>query len=159
MEIERKWLIDKFPNEAELQCIFDAQMRQGYVATQPCVRIRSTVAKGQKPTYILCFKSKGTLVRKEIETPISEQTFNELCEFIAKPLVEKHIKIYKLQSGHNLEVNCVDKGTKNEFYYAEVEFETVQCAKNFIAPKFLGKELTYDESFSMRQYWLNTRGE
>ncbi len=159
MEIERKWLISAFPSEEGLECVFDAQMHQGYIATKPCVRIRSTYANGKAPNYILCFKSKGTLVREEIEIEISEEHFKELCELTGKNLIEKHIKIYKLQSGHLLEVNCVDKGTKNEFYYAEVEFDSVQEAESFTAPPFLGKDMTYDENFSMMQYWIATRGE
>ncbi len=157
MEIERKWLIDNFPSGGEFECVFDAIMMQGYISTSPAVRIRKTIQKGKACEYILCFKGKGTLVREEIEIEIKEDEFLKLEKFLGKNLIEKHIKKYKLQNGLLLEVNCVDKGTKTEFYYAEVEFETKQQAENFTPPSILKKEMTYDENFSMRDYWLKTR--
>ncbi len=159
MEIERKWLVDEFPSEDEYTCIFKAIMHQGYVATQPAVRIRKTQQVGKNDEFILCFKGKGTLVREEIELEIDKETFDKLCNFTGKNLVQKRIHKYKLKTGDVLEVNCVDEGTKNEFYYAEVEFDSVEKANAFNPPEILGKEMTEDENFSMRQYWIKTRGE
>ena len=37
LEIERKWMVNGFP---DLPLLFSQQMRQGYIATHPTVRIR-----------------------------------------------------------------------------------------------------------------------
>ncbi len=156
MEIERKWLINKFPDDENLQCIKSAIMHQGYISTAPAVRIRSTDENGNK-TFKLCFKGKGTLVRQEFEIDIDQQQFNELCKFVNGELVSKNFKVYKLNGGFNLEVSLVDEGKPGAFYYAEVEFETEQQANSFCPPAFLGEEKTNDENFSMSEYFKKTR--
>lgn len=150
MEIERKFFIDRFPQELPL--LEEAVMEQGYIATQPVVRIRSKASR-EETTYILCFKGKGTLVREEIETPISQAVFKKLKDFIGVPLVRKEFKVYSLGDGLRLEVSRVDEGEPTEFMYAEVEFSSVEEAKAFESPDFLGRELTEDASFTMSQYW------
>lgn len=151
MEIERRWLIDAFPQQLPL--LYASQMRQGYVATDPVVRIRESV-RTDSTSYILCFKGEGTLSREEIEMPISQEMFQKLETFIGKPLIEKIFRAYRLPGGETLEVSLVD----HNFFYAEVEFESVCAANAFSAPAFLGEEKTESQSFSMRRYWLDTRG-
>ncbi len=127
MEIERKWLIEGFP--AGLPLVAQAAMRQGYIATAPAVRIReSTNETGTQ--YILCFKGKGTLAREEIETPIDKALFQRLEAFIGKPLVTKAFRAYALPGGETLEVSLVDEGLPTQFFYAEVEFPTVEAARS-----------------------------
>ena len=75
LEIERKWMVNGFP---DLPLLFSQQMRQGYIATHPTVRIReekmiySSKDQPLKDEFILCFKSSGLLTRKEIEMEIPE---------------------------------------------------------------------------------------
>lgn len=156
MEIERKWKIAGFPTT--LQPVTEAAVRQGYIATRPVVRIREAVQAGNTQ-YILCFKGEGTLVREEIETPLDEATFRKLERFIGKPLVTKEFKTYRLPGGELLEVSLVDKGLATQFYYAEVEFPTVEAARAFVPPAGLGllEEWTEDARFSMSGYWNETR--
>lgn len=156
-EIERKWLMDGWP--AGLAETGRARMRQGYIATAPAVRIRE-IEEGGRRTFVLCFKSAGTLVRREIETDIGEETFRALEDFIGKPLVTKELRTYRLPGGETLEANRVDAGLPTEFYYAEVEFPTVEAARAFVPPAGvgLGQEQT-ETGFSMSAYWLHTRGE
>ncbi|MEG2038121.1 MAG: hypothetical protein RRZ73_00190 [Oscillospiraceae bacterium] len=149
MEIERKFLINKFP---QLPLITQAFMEQGYISTEPVVRIRSKQTD-DGTSYILCFKGKGTLVRQEIETEITEELFKQLKEFIGIPLIKKDWRLYSLDNGLELEVSCVDKGESTEFFYAEVEFESVEQAMKFVPPVYLGKEVTEDTSFTMRSFW------
>lgn len=154
-EIERKWLLDGWP--AGLPETGRAQMRQGYIATAPVVRIREAVGPGRRD-WILCFKSAGTLVRREIETPISEETFRALEEFIGKPLVTKEFRTYRLPGGETLEASRVDAGLPTEFYYAEVEFPSVEAARAFVPPAGLGLgEEQTETGFSMSEYWARTR--
>ena len=137
MEIERKWLIEGFP--AGLPLVAQAAMRQGYIATAPAVRIREST--------------------NEAETPIDKALFQRLEAFIGKPLVTKAFRAYALPGGETLEVSLVDEGLPTQFFYAEVEFPTVEAARAFTPPQGigLGREMTEDEGFSMSRYWRKTR--
>ena len=156
MEIERKWLVRDFP---DLPCKSRAGMRQGYISAEPTVRIREKTGTGE-PSYVLCFKGAGTLVREEIETDISAELFARLEAFIGKPLITKDYRTYDV-GGLTLEVSRVDEGLPTEFYYAEIEFETEAAARAFDASRlpFLGEELTEVPGSSMSAYWRRTRGE
>ena len=76
MEIERKWMVQGWPEGYPLRK--EEEMRQGYVSVRPTVRIReeklrvSSDGAPLKDEFILCFKSKGRLSRKEIEFSIEE---------------------------------------------------------------------------------------
>ena len=158
MEIERKWLIAGFPAEGTFPLLCEKQTQQGYISTRPVVRIRKSEAQDGARRFVLCFKGEGTLAREEIETDIDEALFARLTAFTGKNLVKKHYRAYRLPDGHVLEVSCVDEGTPDSFFYAEVEFESVQAAEAFAPPAVLGEEKTYDPAFSMSRYWLRTRG-
>ena len=43
------------------------------------------------------------------------------------------------------------------FFYAEVEFPTVEAARAFTPPAFLGREVTEEAGFSMSDYWKTRR--
>ena len=152
MEIERRWKIAGFPENLPL--LRQAHMRQGYIATAPVVRIRTDGAR-----YVLCFKGKGTLAREEIETDIDAETFRRLEAFIGKPLVSKDYRVYALPDGRRLEVSLVDEDLPTCFFYAEVEFDTVEQAQAYVPPADIGlqEERTEDRGFSMSAYWKRTR--
>ena len=154
MEIERKWKIAGFP--ASLAPIRSAHMRQGYLSVAPVVRIRDEGGR-----YVLCFKGPGTLAREEIELPLDEETFGRLEALIGRPLVTKEYRAYRLPGGEVLEVSLVDEGQPTEFYYAEVEFPSVEAANAFTPPEGLGlgEEMTQHAGFSMSRYWRYTRGD
>ena len=152
MEIERRWKIAGFPENLPL--LRQAHMRQGYIATAPVVRIRTDGAR-----CVLCFKGKGTLAREEIETDIDAETFRRLEAFIGKPLVSTDYRVYALPDGRRLEVSLVDEDLPTCFFYAEVEFDTVEQAQAYVPPADIGlqEEMTEDRGFSMSAYWKRTR--
>ena len=153
MEIERKFLMDSFPEETPI-CIL--RMAQGYLALKPTVRIRSSV--GSKGTeYRLCIKGKGDLVREEIELPLDEEQFCRLSSLLCGPLIEKEQRQYVLPDGHVLECNQVEPDSPDGFCYGEVEFETVEEALAFQPPQWFGKEVTGLSGYSMADYWRKTR--
>lgn len=149
MEIERKFLIGGFPAYPLLE---EAEVEQGYLSTAPVVRIRSKKTDGPA-SYILCFKGSGTLVREEIELPLDEETYARLSRLLDAPPIRKTYKVYALPDGHRLEVSLVDAGTDHAFFYAEVEFETVEEANAFVPPAVLGHDVTEEPAFSMSTYW------
>jgi CYTH domain-containing protein len=164
LEIERRWLMAGFPEQLPeglptgVTFLCEIQKAQGYVSTAPVVRIRSEVTAAQgdfpaKEEYILCIKGKGRLARTEIETPLSAEVFEQLREFIGVPLVRKQTRLYRLTDGRTMECSLVDGDEPTAFYYAEVEFSTLDEATLFAAPDWFGEEKTMDGSFSMSAYW------
>ena len=127
MEIERKWMVKGWPEGLPLREEF--AMRQGYISVRPTVRIREEALTGGRTDYILCFKSGGGLAREEIERSIDKALFEDLeHKIIGKPLIPKLRRSYTLPDGSVLEVNHVDEGQPTEFWYAEVEYPTVEAA-------------------------------
>lgn len=151
MEIERKFLIDGFPQGLPL--LDEAVVYQGYLCVDPVVRIRSKETAGKKTSYVLCFKGEGTLARQEIEMDLTAEQFGQLRELIGRPLVRKDYKVYALPGGLRLECSLVDRGTPTAFYYAEVEFGTVEQAAAFVPPPFLGRDVTEEPGYGMGSYW------
>ena len=152
MEIERKFLMDAaFPQQLPL--LEAAEVCQGYIAVQPVVRIRSKKA-GAKTGYVLCFKGEGTIARQETELDISEAVFHELAQLLEAPMIHKDYRVYALPDGHRLECSCVDRGTDDEFWYAEVEFSSLEEAYAFTPPAFLGRDVTEEPGYGMSSHWV-----
>ena len=155
LEIERKFLIDGFPEELEL--LYDVEIEQGYVSIHPEVRIHKAVDKTSARTdYRLTLKGDGDLTRTEIKTDVSESFYKDALGMLGVQPIAKDYKAYRLGE-RILEVCRVDAGTQNEFYYAEIEFPTEDDAENFIPPQFLGREITYNDEYKMKNYWKRTR--
>lgn len=149
-EIERKFLIEAFPEHLPL--VEEATVWQGYISSNPVVRIRKKeTAAGVG--YRLCFKSKGTLVRTEVEIDLTAEKFEALTALLEVPLIRKDFRVYRLEDGRHLECSLVDKGAPTAFYYAEVEFDSEEEARVFIPPALLGEEKTEDPTFTMSHYW------
>lgn len=70
MEIERKWEIGGFPEG--LPQTDAAEMRQGYLVTDPVVRIRAEQRAGGD-SYILCIKGRGTLAARRSRPPSAKR--------------------------------------------------------------------------------------
>ena len=170
MEIERKWMVQNWP-PAGLEMIRQQRMRQGYVTVRPTVRIREetdlpvTPGDQGRTAYILCLKSASTddgLARTEVEMEIPKETFGEIEAMIGKPLIEKTRRTYRLPGGLSLEVNQVDRGLPTEFWYAEVEFGSVEQAKGWKPEAaglgdYLSDDVTGQPGSSMGAYWEETR--
>ena len=154
MEIERKFLIDNFP---DMEPEETAVMEQGYLCTDPTVRIRSKKKAG-KVGYRLCFKGEGSIAREEIELPLDEETFRRLAALLKGPMIRKEYRVYPLPGGYRLECSLVDEGAPTSFYYAEVEFPSLEEARAFQPPVFLGRDVTEEKGYGMASYWERTRG-
>ncbi len=161
MEIERKWLVEGWPSQLEAYQVIE--MAQGYLSTRPTVRIRSEKT-GEETRYRLCFKGKPSqdgLMRPEIETDIDKDLFSQLEQLIGQPLVQKEQRRYRLENGLVLEANWVDAHQPTAFFYAEVEFDTSEQAKEWQIPPqladYLTQEVTGTPGQSMAAYWNETR--
>ena len=162
MEIERKWLVAGWPEGAVPS--HTCRMDQGYIALSPTVRIRRE-AEGETVRHVLCFKGKADaagLAREEIETEIAPDLFARLEGLIGQPLIRKEQRRYSLEDGLVLEVNQVDAGRPEAFFYAEVEFPTREAALTWQPTgrwaQYLSQEVTGQPGQSMADYWQATRG-
>jgi adenylate cyclase len=162
MEIERKWMVKGWPVQ-DLPLIRQQSMRQGYlVPSSPTVRIREESPDDGETKYILCFKSHGLMARKEIEIEITKEKFDDLEDLIGLPLIPKIRREYRLPDGLVLEVNHVDEGAPTAFWYAEVEYPTVEAADAWKPEDaglagYLNDEVTKIPGQSMGAYWTSTR--
>lgn len=158
MEIERRWLVNGWPEGTPAQVW---HMAQGYFAVRPAVRIRREAREGGPVQYVLCFKGKGGLVREEIELPVSEGDYARLITLLSGPMIEKEQRRYPLPGGLTLEVNSVDPALETGFFYAEVEFPDEDSARSWAPPgawaAYLSRETTGQPGESMAAYWARTR--
>ena len=158
MEIERRWLVETWPDLKPASTFF---MEQGYFLTHPAIRIRREAREGGPVQYVLCFKGKGGLVREEIELPVSEGDYARLITLLSGPMIEKEQRRYPLPGGLTLEVNSVDPALETGFFYAEVEFPDEGSARSWAPPgawaAYLSRETTGQPGESMAAYWARTR--
>ena len=160
MEIERKWIVDRWPDNLHFDREYD--MRQGYLTVHPTVRIREEALNGGETSYVLCLKSGSGLARYETEINLTHDEFREIEEMIGLPLIPKIRKNYLLSDGLVLEVNLVDEGAPTEYMYAEIEFDSVEEARSWDPGKeglqeYLSQEVTEEPQQTMGAYWLLTR--
>ncbi len=154
MEIERKFLIDRFPDLPELG---SAKVWQGYLSTAPVVRIRRAELPDGSERFEMTVKGKGTLVRTEVNIDITAEQYDEMATLLTREPIFKDYHVYDLGGGLRLECSIVDGDTDHGFMYAEVEFESVEAANAFEPPAYLGEEVTEVPGFSMNNYWRNGR--
>lgn len=139
-EIERKFLLDRLPEDIEQKP--HNIIRQGYIVTDSSNEVRVR-AKGSD--YYLTIKQGNGLTRDEVEIPISEHQFNALWGLTAGKRVEKTRYDYA-DSGSLIEID-VYSGGLTPLKVAEVEFTSVDASRGYTIPSFFGREVTQDKSF------------
>lgn len=145
MEIERKFLIEKIPDLTGCNC---DEIKQGYFSINPEKRVRQ---KGNK--FILTEKGEGDLIREEKEIEIDIKTAKELFEKSKTYIIEK-TRYYIPYDKYTIELD-IYKGRHAGLVVAEVEFENEEDARNFKAPNWFGKEITYDKSYKNMMLAIN----
>lgn len=159
MEIERKWLFSS-PNAPEgVKLLRHEKYGQAYLSIEPEVRIRWRLILDEDPTYRLCIKGKGTIIRHEVEKDLLRKEFEQLMEvghLEFNDFIIKNTNFYDI-NGRILALGVTDIGRESAFMYGEIEFPTIEEANAFVAPDWFGKEVTNDPSYKMANYWARTR--
>lgn len=146
MEIERKWLIniEKIPYNLNDYDFWDIE--QAYISFKPTVRIRKIANKN---LYYLTTKSHSTdngLSRQEYEISISQREYEDLL--VKKEGLVLSKTRYRINEGkYLLEIDLFH----NEYEglaYMEIEFDTVEQAKEYVAPNWIEYELTNNKSLT-----------
>lgn len=140
MEIERKFLIKKedLPDLKKYSC---HQIEQGYLCTEPVVRIRR-----QDEEYYLTYKSKGLLVREEYNLPLTREAYEHLCPKADGIIISKTRYLIPEKDGLTIELD-VFHGDYEGLLLAEVEFPSEEAANNYIPPAWFGEDVTYSVKY------------
>lgn len=159
IEIERKYLVTKFPKQYPI--ISDRIVEQSYVEVTDDheVRIRKDTYADMSSKYYLTRKNSGSLIREEFEDLISKEEYYTLLSRIDAAPIIKHYKVLKLDDGTLIEYSHVDPTIKRGWRYVEVEFNSVEEANEFDIKKYISNaiEVTDDSRYKMKNYWLTTR--
>lgn len=148
MEIERKFLVRVLPEQLNRYPVL--KIEQGYLSEDPVVRIRR-----QNEDYILTYKSRGLLSRKEYNLPLTKEAFLHLMSKIDGIPIRKKRYCIPLDP-YTIELD-VFEGALTGLFLAEVEFPTEQEALAFQPPVWFGQEVTYDPSYHNSNLALKPR--
>lgn len=134
MEIERKYLVRNLPGE--LEGYEHTRISQGYLCTNPVVRIRRS-----KDDYFLTYKGQGLMEREEYEFPLSAEAFEHMLPKIDGILIDKIRYFIPLDETHTAELD-IFQGVLAPLRLVEVEFSSIEDANNFVAPDWFGDDVT-----------------
>ncbi len=151
MEIEKKYLIKNLPKN--LEKYEKVRIEQGYLNTSsaPALRIRK-----YNQEYILCYKFKMKTqqqvasVNKEIELPLTEESYQHLKTKIDGRMIEKNRYLVPLKDELTAEIDIFE-GFLKGLEVVEVEFNSEEDANEFSPPDWFGKDVTFDVRFKNSQ--------
>ncbi len=139
MEIERKYLIHTLPDN--LNIVKTREIEQGYLCTEPVVRIRKDNDK-----YELTYKSKGLMSREEYNLPLTKEAYEHLKEKIDGRLIVKSRQEIPLGESLIIELD-IFHGELKPLILAEVEFPDVEKANAFTPPEWFGEDVTFSSEY------------
>ncbi len=143
MEIERKWLAKALP--AEVAQGERTRIEQGYLTSGrdgPEVRIRRRESR-----CTLTVKAAGDLARTEVELPLARAEFDALW-----PLTDGR-RLVKTRVTHPLTCELlaeIDMFEDRALVLVEVEFASIERAREFVAPDWFGREVTDGPAYKNR---------
>ncbi|PKL37145.1 adenylate cyclase [Candidatus Peregrinibacteria bacterium HGW-Peregrinibacteria-1] len=148
-EIERKYLVTALPKN--LKQYPHKDIVQGYLAiTEDGTEVRLR-QKGQK--YYQTVKSGGGKTRFEAEIEISEEQFKALWDATRGKRVEK--TRYEIPHGTGAIELDVYHGDHEGLFSAEMEFASEEDSNKFVAPEWLGEEVTDDKRYKNQNLALH----
>ncbi len=139
MEIERKYLIEKLPDN--LNTYPYRTLEQGYLCTNPVIRIRKDNDK-----YELTYKSKGLMVREECNLPLNREAYEHMKTKTDGRLIRK--KRYMIPCNDTLTIELdIFEGDLAPLLLAEVEFPDEETANRFTPPEWFGEDVTFSPQY------------
>jgi adenylate cyclase len=156
LEIERKFLLSKFPDvlvqKGTLHIRSEKRIEQTYLALDVTQELRvrriMDLITGEVE-FTHTFKRGNGLVREEIEYCISDKIYEQIVQaFDAVPLTKNRITA---EWGDILiEIDCYDQ---IELIVVEVEFQSVEAATAFEAPDWFGQDISSEKQYSNKKLW------
>ncbi|QST02186.1 hypothetical protein IMZ31_22295 (plasmid) [Pontibacillus sp. ALD_SL1] len=148
-EIERKFLVKRVPNGVMKETI----IHQTYLAIgDEEIRIRKKISD-EAETHTLTIKKGAGLVREELETKITNETYEQLrVSSSSFPLIKKR-KVLNFHSNGNSYTAEIDLYQKFDFVTVEIEFPDEEAANAFKKPNWIGDEITGYPRFQNQNLW------
>lgn len=141
MEIERKFLIQSQRLPENLQDFPFHQIEQGYLCTEPVVRIRR-----QDDEYYLTYKSKGLLSREEYNLPLTKKAYLHLKPKADGLVISKTRYLIPEKDGLTIELDVFHNEYKG-LLLAEVEFPSEEAANAYVPPEWFGEDVTLSSKY------------
>ena len=138
MEIERKYLLKNLPEH--LDTYKHRHLEQGYLCTEPVVRIRKDDDK-----YELTYKSKGLMVREEYNLLLTKDSYEHLKEKVDGRIITK--KRFMIPYERYVIELDIFEGDLAPLVLAEVEFDSEEDANAFVPPEWFGKDVTFSKDY------------
>ena len=135
VEIERKFLVRKERLPAQLP--EGDELEQGYLSTDPTVRVRLVTGPDGTRHAELTIKGKGLLTRPEFNYPIPAEDAETLLRMCARTLRKLRRKLGRFDLDHFRD---------RDLWLAEIELQSEREA--FERPAWLGEEVTQDRAYS-----------
>ena len=134
MEIERKFLVAQLPDNLDnYNCRY---IELGYLSTKPVVRVRR-----DNDDYYLTYKGSGMIAREEYNLPLTKDSYEHLIKKADGNIITK--KRYEIPDGNGYTIELdIFEGAFNGTVIAEVEFNTIEEADNYIMPEFFTEDVT-----------------
>ena len=139
MEIERKFLISKLPENLDDYPFH--QIEQGYLCTQPVVRIRR-----QDDDYFLTYKSKGLMAREEYNLPLTQEAYEHLKSKADGLVISKTRYLIPEKNGLTIELDVFHEDYEG-LLLAEVEFPSEEAANSYTPPAWFGRDVTFSSDY------------
>jgi CYTH domain-containing protein len=136
VEIERKYLIDRLPDDYESFPFHEIE--QAYLCTDPVVRIRRS-----DDDYYLTYKGSGLLKREEYNLPLTKEAYLHLLEKADGIVLTKRRYLIPLAGTDRTIEMDIFSGRYEGLILAEVEFEDEASALNFTPPSWFGRDVTF----------------
>ena len=139
-EIERKWMIQKMPED--LSAYESIEMEQAYLNISPTVRIRK-----ENDEYLLTYKGIGDgIAHTEYNLPITKEAFEHMLPKADGIVIRKTRYVIPLEDGLKAELDVFREPYEN-LRIVEVEFESLEQAESFAAPDWFGEDVSNDPRF------------
>lgn len=139
MEIERKFLVKKIPDDLSTYKL--RQIEQGYLNTSPVVRVRQ-----DNDEYYLTYKGKGKMAREEYNLPLNKEAYEHLIKKADGNIITK--KRYEIPEKNGLTIELdIFEGAFAGLIIAEVEFETEEEANSYEPADWFLEDVTNDKKY------------
>lgn len=152
MEIERKYLVAKLPDN--LEQFSHIEIEQAYLCTSPTLRIRR-----MGDSYILTVKeriisSSSAIHNREEEFTLSPKSYQHLLSKCDTGRVSKtryRIDLFQLTGNENYRNLTAEldvfHGRHNGLLLVEVEFPNTESANSFTPPEWFGEDVSSDPCY------------
>ena len=139
MEIERKFLIKKLPENLEQFPLLEIE--QAYLCKEPVVRIRR-----ENEHYYMTYKGKGLMVREEYNLPLSQEAYEHLKNKADGNVIHKTRYLIPEKNDLTIELDIFHDALA-PLILAEVEFPTQEDSLSYVMPDWFQEDVTNNPSY------------